>query len=753
MTEEMSPEFEMFSQMLDEESEQNIPEEFQADAELLSELGKSLRESDSSGLPSDFAQETANIVRSRYAGLPPVRRLLDASRTHLLGKALSKKNVWKSLLLASPLLAVALEPQLLLMYGALLGFLGAAWIGQERALGLAPPTRGSYPRLVTGLFYLFPILSVLVTGLVTGLGIWGLNSMSLSFKDQDQTGLVFGLTVGTGTFFLLWKGLTPLWKAFRVRAASNLPFLSLFQVVHATVFGTFALALLGQISPTDYTVSQSLDAITENGYTSLGCVVILALVLSIFLNRSISEDPTKPSFARAWKTTLSNLALGFVPIFLALVGFYQLHLTREIQHESYEYIAADVAAWEKEQLSIPSQSNGWLEIRPYFIRTEQKKNPENLKLTKTIRKFSNYYDPPEDWMKKNGQRYQKLFAFQRDTDRQKAQRDYEKARENFLEILSTIESVLNKPHFSTLPTEGFSLQSQVPDFISYRAFSQNLSTLTQEALEAEQYDKALEYMMLSFRWGSKGESGSLIDMMIRVSMLSISAENVERVVLSGKLGEDQLRSLANALEASRPNPTDFSDAMKRETVVCERAFHNIASGKWSLADIDDIGALGFFSRVLPKSYWESERKAYLNYQLTRSDSWMTLAFQSQSTDVDEEINPFNLASLALVPNYGRAQAQFCKLTSQYSALILMTHLERYYLKHGDYPSTLEALLGEYVDELPEDIIDPRMRGKKKGFDYDLTQDGYTLTSSSQVYTTIDLKTKQVYGYDGHFGPR
>ena len=47
--------------------------------------------------------------------------------------------------------------------------------------------------------------------------------------------------------------------------------------------------------------------------------------------------------------------------------------------------------------------------------------------------------------------------------------------------------------------------------------------------------------------------------------------------------------------------------------------------------------------------------------------------------------------------------------------IIRNALERYYLKHGEYPGDLGELVDDYLDEIPYE------------YDYDLEGDGYSLT--------------------------
>ena len=82
----------------------------------------------------------------------------------------------------------------------------------------------------------------------------------------------------------------------------------------------------------------------------------------------------------------------------------------------------------------------------------------------------------------------------------------------------------------------------------------------------------------------------------------------------------------------------------------------------------------------------------------------------------------------------------------------MCHLERYKLQHETYPDSLEALVPEFIQELPVDLMSPERLGRKKGFRYLPKGEVYTLLSESKGYKTIRLNRVQSYGHDGNFTP-
>lgn len=735
MTDEITTQFEAFSEMLDQE--ENLESATSEDAQLLLQLRDVLRsETESTQLPSDFAQETAKVVRERYGSLSPLQRLLSESRNHLLSHAFGTGNLGKSAALVMAGAGVAyLDWKWLAVYGTLLGLLSGLWFLRERSLDdslklwdgvkIDSPTKF----VANLLFYTLPVMAVLATGVLAALSISALSMMTLTFRDSTGTLAGFTAVVGIGSVVLLLKALSPVWRAYRARAASHLAGLAAFQTFHAVW-----LAALGFVG-TAVLVKLPSGKMWPHLNLGLAALAIFCCFAVTVVHRSSLVPQELPSLSQARKVFLSSLFWGFGPILLTLVAFYQIHLTREIVDPSYAYILRDGNAWIKGQKAILPEQNGWIELRPYFVRGEQEL-PENRHVAQAFKALSEFYlEGPDS--------YAQMKPDQRAS--------FESKKKEFLTVLPRIESALQKSYFSHIATEGFSYESLAPNFITYRAISQGLALLRQEAMAQGEIDQAIDYTDLALRWAGKEEPGSLIELMIKVAQLAIIYEGLEQMVLSGQLDDEQLQRLSNSLNWARLQRHVFSDTMKRETVMTDQALQKFLIDKNATPqELDNLGIPGMFA-YLPKSFWESERKAYWNHQLSRTLNWHDLSYQSG--DQSLELNPLNVASASLVPNIQRAQAQFCYLDSKYSSLVLQCQLERYRLKHDQYPPKLENLVPEFLSELPIDTMDPKPWNRKGGFQYKPTTQGYLLLSDSPMYEHVTLNASQSYGHDGNFKER
>jgi hypothetical protein len=728
MTEELTPEFEMFSQMLD--AEEPIGRDLTDDEQVLVDLRRVLQDDvQSAPLSESFARETENLVKERYGALSPGERLFDRSRSHLTSPLFRPSGLLKGLGLTAGVFGLAAASfKALAVFGVALLLFSFGWLRKERLSGnpgLGRPGTISHlsRRMATGLFYLMPFLVACSTALMAAATIGLLGQFSISFRESSGTVLVaFQIFVSVGIGVLFTKACLPVWKAYQARATTEPIRLALFQLTHAVLLGTLLYGLTQVVT-------------TEKQPRIIGAVMILAAVFVVVVavsNRYLEAPDEVPSFASARRTAAVSLVMGFTPIVLVLLAAYQMHLTREITegHPSREFVVREVGLWVASQSAIPESENGWMVLRPFLLRDEREK-PENAVTAEKLDGFWDFYDD-------NARSYHTL--------KKEERARYNSRKQDFLSVLPLLETALDKPYFSPIATQGFSLQSQAPNYTTYRSVSQGLGLLTQEALAQDMTDDALDHIELGLRWARKEESGSLISLMIEIAQMAITHDGLEKAVVSGKFSDAQLNRLSEILMAHIPERHEFGVAMMGETVLTDTALNDFIVDTVDPKLLDQLG-LPPFLRFLPKSYWESERNAYWNFQLAQVYDWRRLT--DPRFDTEQDINPMNLSTSFLTTFTGRAMVQFCYLHSKYASLIVMCELEQYKIKHGEYPESLESI---FVGDYTIDLMDRRALSKKRPFRYERAGTGYRLISESPWYPEIGLGTKQVYGHDGDLMP-
>jgi hypothetical protein len=67
-------------------------------------------------------------------------------------------------------------------------------------------------------------------------------------------------------------------------------------------------------------------------------------------------------------------------------------------------------------------------------------------------------------------------------------------------------------------------------------------------------------------------------------------------------------------------------------------------------------------------------------------------------------SPWNLAASEFIPNFTRAALTTARNQTTVNEAQIASALERYHLAHGEYPETLDALMPQFIEQLPHDII-------------------------------------------------
>jgi hypothetical protein len=66
--------------------------------------------------------------------------------------------------------------------------------------------------------------------------------------------------------------------------------------------------------------------------------------------------------------------------------------------------------------------------------------------------------------------------------------------------------------------------------------------------------------------------------------------------------------------------------------------------------------------------------------------------------------PYNFIAIRSMPNFGHAFFGTAKLQTQVHEALIACALERYRLGHNSYPETLDALVPQFLDKIPADLI-------------------------------------------------
>lgn len=709
MTEELSPEFLEFSAWLDQDEAGPRPQPLRAEQELLLDLRNCLQGLPELDLAPDFARTTATQAVLRYQAQSPWLRGLIRLEPALSGSAWARP-LWLLGVAGLGLGSWAISWHALAGFGLMTLLLGLLWLGLHQrylkpleckpaktGLGLAPA------------FYALPVFASASSAVLAGLLLSLLGRASYSFHSGQAPVSALAVAGGLALFFLLVSGMAPLWKAVRSQIQNRPGLLVSWQILHAAW-------LAAVLIPVGLLVNWPLPELWVGLISTLSALVASKLAYG-------QPGPRR----RLWsglQACLQSFLWGGLPILTVLILYYQVNLTRSIdQPKLYVNLQSSTRAWLKFNRAIPADLNGWTLMEPVMGPSA----PQESATTRGLQAGKLVYDQ----------------YFEEAPSNPKAEEDFESQ-------LPLIRQALERPYFSTWSNQEFSLQARCPNYVLARDVSRGLSGLAWRELNRQQSEAALDYILLNLRWSSAWREGALLELMSSLGQFRYSLPPLQRALSEHVLTEKQLRRLQTQLQHAQMSISLFTQTMDRYTFLVDETFQALL--------LDDSGQLlpGSDSwqrilRLVPKEYWESERKTFLNLHLEQAYHWNMLTPSEPERPM--EILPIDLTARQIVPVGGRVQLQFMLIHSRISALQLLTGLELYRLAHDTYPDRLEALIPKYCERLPRDAMQPNHWDRKPTFGYRTGPSGCELISTSPLYEQLHLRSPQIYGKHGVYSPQ
>jgi hypothetical protein len=238
--------------------------------------------------------------------------------------------------------------------------------------------------------------------------------------------------------------------------------------------------------------------------------------------------------------------------------------------------------------------------------------------------------------------------------------------------------------------------------------------------------------------------------MVATAQLHFACEPIERWLLTTSPSDAQLRTLAEALDRHRLEPESFQIAMKHEAYLGDQLLKELVQKNKSVNLGEEIGFgfnQGLLFQLIPRSFWESERKLYLNQFLGQLTQWRELG-RPEDMELSDNLR-YSVVAL-MFPSSSRGQIVFTVRLTQMEALRTQVALEQFRLEKGHYPKELTELMPKFLDHLPVDAINPNVWAHKPHLQYSTTRQGYELVSTSPLYKRVRSKSRQVFGHDGRW---
>ena len=319
--------------------------------------------------------------------------------------------------------------------------------------------------------------------------------------------------------------------------------------------------------------------------------------------------------------------------------------------------------------------------------------------------------------------------------------DYLEWGDGFKTNFDLIREALKRPYarIDGDYTQPFAIP--IPNFVAARFLAQTLASRTQCYLLLGQPEKALREMTLLndsrhfLERTPTGQPMTLVDAMINVAITGLYANTIADGLQKHAWQEPQLAALQEQLKKIDLLPT-VAGAFKMELAGSTRTFETHPAyklaGLFKLVDLVSGGASASKKTKAGTFWWLLKNPMYLFLNLAPRGWWyQNLAncavYESKSLDgfdlehdtlsprlfdeVTHNLNqfldhksPFNLMASVAVPNIAKASQTLAHNQTLANEAQIVCALERYHLARGEYPETLDALVPQFIEKLPHDII-------------------------------------------------
>jgi hypothetical protein len=300
--------------------------------------------------------------------------------------------------------------------------------------------------------------------------------------------------------------------------------------------------------------------------------------------------------------------------------------------------------------------------------------------------------------------------------------DYLKWSDQFQPQLDQIREALKRPYARIDGDYSEPYQSPIPNFISTRALAQVLAQRTKCFLLLGQPGKALDE--LTFLNDSRrllegaptGKPMTLVAAMINVAVAGLYVNTIADGFQAHAWQEPQLDALQKQLEQINV-PSFVVQAFESEPAATTHTLEAAPIAKFrewfsSGRNVSLWGKIMNFRWVLIPRGWIYQSMAtsarLVHEQAEGFDSANDVIRPKKFGDLSREINaifkPYKLIAAGVIPNFTRAWQVTAHNQTMVNEAQIVCALERYRLAHGEYPGTLDALMPQFIEKLPHDII-------------------------------------------------
>ena len=306
--------------------------------------------------------------------------------------------------------------------------------------------------------------------------------------------------------------------------------------------------------------------------------------------------------------------------------------------------------------------------------------------------------------------------------------DYLKWSDQFASDFDDIRAALKRPYARIDCDYSQPYAIQYPNFVTMRSLVQTLAQRAQCYLLLGQPEQALNELTLLndscriLQAAPTGKPMTLVASMINVAIASVYVSTVAYGLDMHFWREPQIAALQEQLkninlpplvaESFREMPASAARTLETITpaALAERYFNRTQINFWQKLSDPNYALLKF----LPRGWVYQNMKCDAElgqYWIAGFDLDNNLILPGKAENGTKELEkaiqhprPWNIWARFVIHNFTKAVQTTARNQTQVNEGQIACALGRYRLAHGEYPETLDALVPQFIEKLPHDII-------------------------------------------------
>ena len=308
--------------------------------------------------------------------------------------------------------------------------------------------------------------------------------------------------------------------------------------------------------------------------------------------------------------------------------------------------------------------------------------------------------------------------------------DYLKWSDQFEPDFNEIREALKRPYAQIDCDYSRPYEIQIPNFVMLRSLAQTLAQRAQCYLLLGQPENALRELTLLndsrriTEGAPTGQPMTLVAAMINVAITGLYVNTIADGLQKHAWQEPQLVALQEQVAGINLAPFVIQAFESEPAATCRmmetanlRKTTFVSSESASKRSIRQMFTdLKSYQYDLVPHGWVCQNMALtarLQHHLVdgfdlANNLILPRKFKDLAQQTDASISgtakPFNFLAAIFIPNFTKATQTLAHNQTLVNEALIVCALERYHLAHGKYPETLDALVPQFIEKLPHDII-------------------------------------------------